>query len=225
MRLTIFNGSPRKSRSNSDKITKYFLDGFSENAGNTWKKNYLTEYKDMNKALEDYKDSESVLVVFPLYADAMPGVVKEFIESLESLLTAKTRPALGFIIHSGFPEAVHLRWLESYLDKLASRITDHYLGTIVFPGTEGFQVMPERMIKKKCRYLIDIGREFGIVGTLNRQKMQKLVRIERFKWYQLLFFKPVLKLGFADLYWKSMLKKNKTRERAGSRPLKEKTKV
>jgi len=52
----------------------------------------------------------------------MPGIVKVFIESLEPLCSREGNPDVGFIVQSGFPEAIHSRYVEKYLEKPSLRL-------------------------------------------------------------------------------------------------------
>ena len=71
----------------------------------------------------------------------MPAIVKQFIEALEPLKNRENNPPMGFIVQSGFPEALHSRYVEHYLQKLAARLNAPYLGTIVKGGGEGIRMM------------------------------------------------------------------------------------
>ena len=87
--------------------------------------------------VQAFAGAECVLLGFPLYTDAMPGMVKHFIEALEPLAGRKDNPSLGFLVQSGFPEGLHSRYVERYLEKLAERLGCPYLGTIVKGNGEG----------------------------------------------------------------------------------------
>ena len=88
-----------------------------------------------------FSDAENVIIVFPLYTDSMPGIVKEFIEQIYNIETKKTRK-IGFIVQSGFPESVHSLYVEKYLEKLSKRMNLEYSGTVIRGGAEGIRIMP-----------------------------------------------------------------------------------
>ena len=137
MKLTVFNGSPRGKTGNTKLYLAEFLEGFAETEGNSHEVAYLNRVKDQDALVEMFTEAEAVLLGFPLYTDAMPGLVKTFIESLAPLVGRQGNPPIGFVIQCGFPGAAHLRPLERYLEKLASRLGCRYLGTIVKGGGEG----------------------------------------------------------------------------------------
>ena len=75
----------------------------------------------IERALAGFGAADAVLLGMPLYTDAMPGLVMAFIEALAPRVGA-VNPPLGFLVQSGFPEALHSRPLERYLEKLARRL-------------------------------------------------------------------------------------------------------
>ncbi len=147
MRLTVFNGSPRGTGSNTKVYLEHFLSGFTEAEGNTYELAYLNRVKRQDEFVKMFREAEQVLLAFPLYTDAMPAMVKTFIESLEPLCGREGNPPIGFMVQCGFPEAIHIRFLEKYLEKLARRLGSTYVGTIVKGGGHGAQEMPSRFKK------------------------------------------------------------------------------
>ena len=102
MSLIIFNGSPRGRQSNSGLIAESFLNGFKSKNEEETEFFYLSETKNVNRNKEifSYENSDKIIFVFPLYTDAMPGLVKEFFESLEpknKKFSDKTKKNIGFI--------------------------------------------------------------------------------------------------------------------------------
>ena len=82
----------------------------------------MNRVKGTDKFLKLFQEAEQVLLAFPLYTDCMPGIVKVFIESLEPLCSREGNPDVGFIVQSGFPEAIHSRYVEKYLEKPSLRL-------------------------------------------------------------------------------------------------------
>ena len=89
MKLTVFNGSPRGPKSNSKVLLARFLEGFGETEGNSHDIHYLNRVGRQEDFRRAFIEAECVLLAFPLYTDAMPGVVKSFIEALLSLRLTK----------------------------------------------------------------------------------------------------------------------------------------
>ncbi|GAI05794.1 unnamed protein product, partial [marine sediment metagenome] len=92
MKLTVFNGSPRGKRSNTKILLEHFINGFMTTDGNTYKIFYLNRLKDSDKFVKSFQEAERVLMAFPLYTDAMPAMVKTFIESLEPFCREEGNP-------------------------------------------------------------------------------------------------------------------------------------
>jgi len=218
MRLTVFNGSPRGKTSNSKVLLEHFLSGFSETEGNTHEVFYLNRVKSQEEFVKAFREAERVLMAFPLYTDAMPAMVKTFIESLEPLRGREANPPVGFIIHSGFQEAMHSRYLERYLDKLSRRLGSPYIGTIVKGGSEGIQAMPPMMTRKLFRSFHELGRVFGETGEFDKELVRGLAKRERFSWSGRLFLNVMAKIGIVDTFWNSQLKANGAYERRWARP-------
>jgi len=221
MRLTIFNGSPRGKKSNSGIIADYFLRGFIDGNEKRSKTYFIKTIKDQKEALKTFNEGNAVVIIFPLYADMMPGMVKEFFEWLEPAMKKKTKRPLGFIIHSGLPEAVHSRLLEKYLDRFGVKLSSKYVGTVVFPGSEGFMIMPVGMVKRRCKILTAIGKEFTATGKFEPLLIKKAVKVEKYTGFKLLLLKMVMKTGIQDFYWRGMLKKNKAMKNSYDRPFAE----
>jgi NAD(P)H-dependent FMN reductase len=218
MRLTIFNGSPRGQASNSKILLEQFLKGFQENNENSYEIAYLNRTGDQEKFTELFRQAEIVLLVFPLYTDAMPGIVKLFIESLAPFCGRSNNPPVGFIVHSGFPETVHSRAVEKYLEKLARRLGCPYLGTVIKGGTEGIQIQPPAMTRKLFAAFYQLGHSFAKTGQFDGQIMHQLAKRERFPLLVRLLFTLLSWIGVTNMYWNMQLKKNGAYQQRFARP-------
>ena len=224
MQLTIFNGSPRGKGGNTALILEHFLKGFMETPGNSYHITYLLKAKEPAKQSSAFFEAEAALVAFPLYVDSMPARVKDFFEMLEPLCSRGENPAIMFLIQSGFPEAIHLRFLERYLEKLSRRLKCRYIGTIVKGGSEkgGFasiRNMPNsRMFKTTLRRFYEIGRSFGATGALDKDMLARLAVPERFSKTSLFMLKIFQRLGAFDASWNKQLKANGAYERRFDAP-------
>ena len=79
MRLTVFNGSPRGSGSNTKILVEKFLRGFHETPGNTSEIIYLNRINKQDEFVQAFCEADHVILATPLYTDAMPAIVKTFI--------------------------------------------------------------------------------------------------------------------------------------------------
>lgn len=92
-------------------------------------------------------------------------------------------------VQGGFPEAIHSRYVEKYLEKLALRIGCRYTGTIIKGGVEGIQTQPNWMTRKLFQSFYEFGKTFGETGEFDEQIMIKLARPERYSKLQLLILR------------------------------------
>ncbi len=218
-KLTVFNGSPRGKGGNTKVLVEKFLDGFEANTGNSHELFYLRRVKETDRFRQAFAEAEHVLLAFPLYTDAMPGLVKAFIESLEPFCGRERNPDIGFIVHSGFPEAAHSRYVERYLKELAARLGCGYIGTIVKGNSEGARMMPEE--SKLFQAFYQIGKTFGETGQFDQALVGKLARPERFPRILGPLFRLFLKTKMANSYWDKQLEENDAYERRFARPFTE----
>jgi hypothetical protein len=218
MQLTIYNGSPRGKTGNTEILLKKVLEGFEgiREPKTTWV--HLNNRKLRENAHETFSASDLVILGFPLYTDAMPGLVKEFIESLSPFVGQKDNPDMAFLVQSGFPEACHSRYVERYLEKLAYRLGSSYAGTIVKGGCEGVRLMPEQMNRKLFAGLREQGAELAKYGYFNQDKLKALAKPERYPKIAAPLFKVALKFPFMQSYWINQLKKNDAFDDRNSRP-------
>ena len=223
MKLTLFNGSPRAKKSNTRILLNHLSDGFLETEGNTVETIYLLMEKDVEKKLELFRQSDRVILAFPLYTDAMPAVTKAFIEELEPLCAeqennSRNKPSIGFIVQSGFPEAIHSRYVERYLEKLARRLGCQYLGTVIKGGVEGLQVKPPWMTRKLLRSFHELGSILGRTGNLDEGIIKRLAGKERLNGLTRGVFKLLSFFGMTNMYWDTQLKQNKSFEKRFDAP-------
>jgi len=220
MTLAIFNGSPRKQKSNSKILTDHFLQGYRSVVG---QKNVITEFissKDqMIENLETFSRATDVIIIFPLYTDSMPGIVKEFLENIYSQHNNYRTKNLGFIVQSGFPEAIHSVYVERYLEKFTRRLGHNYLGTVIKGGVEGIQVMPPGMTRKLFENFRKLGEHFAEKGEFSSQIMKKLKGPLRMSKVKFMGFRLLTKTPLMNFYWNSQLKKHGAWEKRFDRPM------
>lgn len=101
MKVTVFNGSPRKDRGNTHVIVKEFLKGVKCAGGsvknvfladkkihscigcfNCWKEGECVFYDDMPGLIDDFINSDFVVFATPLYVDNVSGLTKNFMDRL-----------------------------------------------------------------------------------------------------------------------------------------------
>jgi len=217
MKLCIINGSPKGKSSNSKILTDRFVEGFCSVESHC----EVTEVyikKDNEKAVKLLGSCDIAIVVFPLYTDAMPGIVKQFFEMLGEQHFSNPQLKLGFIVQSGFPEGHHSIYIKRYLDKLAIRLGINYLGTVIKGGVEGIKVQPKWMTRKYLQQFYDLGQHLALTWEFDHQLIKKLGKPEHLRKIALFFYRILLWLNLTNFYWDSQLKKNKAFENRFAKP-------
>jgi multimeric flavodoxin WrbA len=213
-KITVFNGSPRGKKGNTPIMLGEFMKGF----GGDCEIHHLVRVKDCDQQVHAFQEAECVWVGFPLYTDAMPGVVKNFIEALEPLRRRENNPPIGFLVQSGFPEGLHSRYVERYLERLALRLGSPYLGTIVKGSGEGTRIMPPEATQGLFEKLISLGSSFASNGQLDPVILKEIAKPERYPLALNPIFRLFLRLPIAHGYFDRMLKENDVFERRYDTP-------
>ena len=216
MQLTVFNGSPRGRKSNSKIILDQFLSGFEATPGNGYELHYLNRLKDTEHFVQAFAEAETVLIAHPLYTDAMPAIVKAFIEELELLSGKEGNPTLGLIVQSGFVAAAHSRYVERYWVKFSRRMGSRYLGTIIKGGCEPLH-RGEIQFKKVLKSFYALGRDFGETGQFDQKMVAELAEPEKIPTMMRLIVQLVWRIT-GNGYWDDWLKENEAYEKSFARP-------
>jgi hypothetical protein len=187
-------------------------EGWQRGGGSPPEVLHLARRAQFQRAVEAFATADKVLLGTPLYTDAMPPLVKAYIEALAPRVAVAraggTNPTLAFLVQSGFPEAAHSRPLERYLEKLAQRLSSHYAGTIVRGGGESLQAMPEQANRKLWAELQVLGEQLARDGRFGAAELKPVAGTERFSPFTLALAALACKLPAMQFYWNGMLKKN-----------------
>jgi hypothetical protein len=220
--LTLLNGSPRGERSNSMKMLARVAEGWERGGGQTPEVLHLARRTGFDRAVKAFGESDAVLLGMPLYTDAMPGIVKQYIEAIAPRVEVATaggrNPTLGFLVQSGFPEALHSRLLERYLEKLARRLGSPYGGTIVRGAGEAIHMMPDEASKKLWAHLRRLGEQLAQTGRFGEAELKAVAGTERFSAPAATLLSVALRLPAVQFMWNPQLKKNGTWERRFATP-------
>jgi hypothetical protein len=220
--LLLLNGSPRGERSNSMKMLAWVAEGWQQGGGQTPEVLHLARRTGFDRAVEAFAGAGVVMLGMPLYTDAMPAIVKDYFEALaprvEAAASGALNPPLAFLVQSGFPEALHSRPLERYLEKLARRLGSPCAGTIVRGGGEALQVMPDEANRKLWTLLRTLGEQLARDGRFGEAELKAVAGVERFTALAAAAAGLIFKLPFAQFYWNGQLKKNGAWERRFAAP-------
>jgi len=201
-KLVIYNGSPRKSCSNSTIILKKVAEVLGDRV----------EIRDLKKRdkwemwAEAFESDKDVMFFMPLYVHAMPSHVMGFIEKLKP-----SQGSISFFVQSGFPESSQSHYLEAYFEQLALRLKRMYIGTAIKGGVEGLQQRPAIAQEKMIMPMVD-----SIVGLVNRgtfdpKHIQQLAKPIRMSKGAIIFFN--IFSGLINLFWNQQLRENNAYEK------------
>jgi NAD(P)H-dependent FMN reductase len=196
---------------------EYFLEGFREISSEEVPVNFLANVNRIDDHVKAFENADTVIMIFPLYCDSMPGLVKEFLERLSFVENARGKK-VGFIVQSGFPEAIHSTFIEKFLIKFSARMGFVYLGTAIKGGVEGIQIMPPMMTKKLFERFRKLGEDFAKTGKFSQDIINEFSKPYKFSRSKLFFFRVGTKLGLSNYYWNSNLKKNNAYEKRFAKP-------
>lgn len=205
--IAIFNGSPRCKKSNSKILADKFIEGFHNIAQKDIPVYYLAQTKNSEENANAFLNTRINLLIFPLYTDSMPGIVKLFIEDILHL-SYNDEKKIGYIVQSGFPEGIHCEKIEKYLEKLSKRLHCAYIGTVTKGGVEGIQVMPPYMTSKLYRQFFELGEVFAVTNRFDEKITRKLKQPYKFSWIRRTLFRFFSFTGLANFYWNTNLKKH-----------------
>lgn len=215
MRLSIINGSPRGASGNTEKLLEHFTKGFLETVGNSVEiLHSIKDRPDFTKEKDILLTAERLLIAFPLYVDAMPGSVKELIESFEPLKGKNPSLKLMFMTQCGFPETHHTRFVERYCEKLAGRLGCVYSGAICKGGCEGLTVQPPALVEKVFQRFYHLGKVYGETGELDPTILAKLAHPEQLTTENLKQVIPMVN----NFLWDGLLKKNNALDKSFDKP-------
>jgi hypothetical protein len=220
--LLLLNGSPRGKQSNSMKMLSYVAQGWERVGGKAPEILHLAQAAGFDRAVRAFAEADVVLLGMPLYTDSMPALVKAYIEALEPRVAAReagqANPTLAFLVQSGFPEALHSRYVARYLEKLAKRLGSPCAGTIVHGGGGALGSMPEGANKKLWERLRTLGEQLARDGRFGEAELRAASGPERFSALAAALLSPICRLGATQFMWNKDFKKNGAWERRFAAP-------
>lgn len=199
MKTLIINGSPNGRKGNSEICCRRFIKAMKDQP----EIRYVTE-EDPAALAAAMKEYDCWLFFFPLYVNAMPGILKQLFEHLEPSEEKKA----GYFVQSGFEEAFQSDWLCDVLKNFNRRMGYDDLGIVVAGGMAGVRYMPERLNKKTFARLEKAGLLYEEKGVFDTETIKTFGQLNRYNKRQLLRLRVFKKLGLTNLFWNSMLKKN-----------------
>ncbi|WP_070000973.1 flavodoxin family protein [Cellulosilyticum sp. I15G10I2] len=203
-KLVIYNGSPRRSGSNSGLILKKTL----ETLGDRVEIRDLKEVDKWGEWADAFKTENNVMFFMPLYVHAMPSHVMGFIEKLQA-----SRGSISFFVQSGFPESSQSHYLEAYFEQLALRLGRTYMGTAIKGGIEGLQMRPIKAQEKIIEPMVKSIANLVWGGSFDTKSICQLSRPIRLGKGMEILFEVLSKTGLVNFFWDQQLKKNDAYEK------------
>ena len=214
MKISVFNGSPRGEKSNSTVINKWLIGGIADE-NNQY---IIKDLKKHDEYIDIIESSEKVIMTFPLYSDGMPGVVMKFFELIYANKERLAGTEYLFVIHSGFPEAKHCYGLRDYLINFTEKVDGKLYDVIIYGGSEGTRLAPEKSQKKKSAAFNSIGLAYAkgqAIAPADRDRLMKPIQLGKPTQFA---FKLLSKTSLLNMYWDSSLKKNNALDKSFDKP-------
>ncbi|MEX1308701.1 MAG: NAD(P)H-dependent oxidoreductase, partial [Eubacteriales bacterium] len=197
MKLGLINASPRGKNSNSAHILNWLTRDINETIEKTLV--YAVKAENQAQAIESIKACDYYVVIFPLYADSMPGIAKAFFEKMMLKKESFTGKPVLFIIHSGFPEAVQSRMAERYVRHFARLLNMQTMGCIIIGNSEGIRMHPKQASSKRAEAIAHIGRTIPEKRTLTEAESTLPGQLEKMPKPMITLFKilaPLMDSGW-----------------------------
>lgn len=209
-KLVIYNGSPRRSGSNSTLILKKVVETLGERVE-------VRDLKNRDKWEEwatAFQRDVHVMFFTPLYVHAMPSHVKAFMEMLKA-----SEGSISFFVQSGFPESSQSHFLEAYFEQLAIILGRTYLGTAIKGQVEGLQMRPVKAQESMMEPLVKTIQNLICEGRFNPKDIEQLARPVRLEKVEKIVYMIFTKFGLLNyFFWNPQLKKNNAFEKRFDRP-------
>ncbi len=180
MHVLIINGSPRvKKYSNTDKILDSFTSGMKE-TGAGFTQYEVSDRKQWDEIRKKFSENKNILIALPLFVECIPGLLMEFLESLEP---KNDGTKLAFILQSGFAEGVQLRCGEEFLKMLSERLGCEYCGTLIKGNNFSIRLFDGEQRDNMTAPYIEMGREYAQNGDMFSDKCRRFTGPEVFPFY------------------------------------------
>jgi len=208
-KLVIYNGSPRRSGSNSAMV----LEKAVEFLGSQLEVRDLKEEHQWDEWADSFTSEKHVMFFMPLYVHAMPSHVMGFIEKLQA-----SEGSISFFVQSGFPESSQSYYLEAYFERLALRLARTYIGTAIKGGLEGLQVKPAKQQNQIIKPMIQSMMSLVNKGNFEPSRIHQLASPVSLGSGMKLLFRLLSRFGLINFFWDRYLKENHAFEKRFDHP-------
>lgn len=189
----------------------------AKTGAHTIEAHYLNSAHRRRAAAEAFRDSEAVLLAFPLYMHAMPGIVMTWLEMLEPLDPSRRVP-MGCIVQGGLPEARQSRAVAAFLDRLPARLGCVPAGTVARGGVEAMRFAPAFMFRGLRRRFTKLGEQLGSEARFDPRTIEQIAGPQTLPAWRRGLFSILKRTGLPDRYWEAALEENGALDRCFDRP-------
>jgi NAD(P)H-dependent FMN reductase len=209
MKRLLVNGSPRGAKSNSRLICGWLAEGYAGAGAEAPEILDVVPAKGVETLRAAFLAADEAIIVFPLYTDSVPGIVKNFIDSLEGADPARLKgKRLGWVVQSGFPESVHSEAVAAYLKSLSARLGCSFLGVLIKGNGEGLRLMPASSTAKLKNQFMAAVKSVERGGVFPPDIIERMARPRHFGFLGKLVMAIMSVTGLQNLYFDVMLKKH-----------------
>ncbi len=159
MHTIIVNGSPRGASGNSQIIINKFIEGYSLD-GNTHEMFYVSDKNSWEKISTTISKAENIMVVFPLYAELLPGSLLEFFEYLSNTKLS-TNNKMSFVLHSGNLIAGIRGCCKQYLKELTKSLGCDFGGVLIRGNSFFYYNISKEKADELVEPYAEMGKYFG----------------------------------------------------------------
>jgi putative NADPH-quinone reductase len=199
MKTLVINGSPNGGRGNSEILCRHFIKGMQ-----TPPELRYVIGEDAAALAADMDRFDHWLFFFPLYANAMPGIVKRLFEHMQP----NQEKGIGYFIQSGFEEAAQSDYLRAVLKNFNRRMRYRDLGIVIAGGMAGTRYKSKFMNRKLFARLQRAGMLYEQSGAFDSESIRLFGQPYQYTQAQLKLNRFLQKLGLSNIFWNVMLMKN-----------------
>ena len=217
MSLIIFSCSPRpKNISNTAAIAEAFKAGFVSLNGDDINIYHIYERNKWDYFKKAFDESDEIIFAIPLFIECIPGLLMEFLETLNPKKTGANKPKIGFILQGGFEEACQLRTCEAYLEKLPSYFNCAYSGTLIKGGMFGLSIVSEKTRTEMLKPFCEMGKIYYKEKLFEKSVVNKFASPEKYPLLTLVLSKLFIPLN--RKMWNSLARKFGVNGKLDARP-------
>jgi multimeric flavodoxin WrbA len=219
MKRLLVNGSPRGVKSNSRLICGWLAEGYAQAGAEAPDIFDLVPAKGVETLREAFLVADEAMIVFPLYTDSVPGILKNFIDSLEGADPARLKgKRVGWAVQSGFPESVHSEAVAAYLKRLSTRLGFNFLGVLIKGNGEGLRLMPAQATAGLRTKFAAAAMSLAQGGAMPPDIIERMAKPRTYGFFGKLALAFMSFTGLQNIYFDVMLKKHGASKRSFDRP-------